>query len=89
MNERTKEHGEWIRQLRLDVSKLTELKQDKSNFQEQQMRIKEQFDIVNLDIDTNKNNIKKMEHFIDKYTPIRTQQQIGDTLKAVISQTQM
>ena len=53
------------------------------------MRIKAQFDLVNLEIDGNKNNVKRMEHFIDKYIPIRTQQQIGDTLKSVLSQSML
>ena len=32
LNERTKEHGDLIKKLRLEVSRLSEIKQDKSNF---------------------------------------------------------
>ena len=57
LNERTKEHSLLVKELRLEVKSLGEVKQDKNNFQEQQMRIKNQFDIVNRDIDENKNGI--------------------------------
>jgi hypothetical protein len=35
------------------------------------------------EMDGNKNKMMTMEHFIDKYVPIRIQQQIGETLEAV------
>ena len=49
------------------------------------MQIQHQFDSINNDLDVQLNKIKSMEHFIDKYVPIRVQQLIGETLAAVSS----
>ena len=37
------------------------------------MQIQGQFDDINKDLDVQLNKIKTMEHFIDKYIPIRIQ----------------
>lgn len=39
------------------------------------------------EMDGNKNKIMTIEHFIDKYVPIRIQQQIGETIEAVGSRS--
>ena len=73
LSERTNEHSKRLEVLRVNVDKLKETKQDKSNFQEQKMQIQGQFDTVNKSLDEQLNKIKTMEHFIDKYIPIRIQ----------------
>jgi len=47
------------------------------------MQIQSQFDEINLNADKHLNQIKTMEHFIDKYIPIRIQQLIGETINAI------
>ena len=89
IDDRTKEQGELITQLRIKVGNLIETKQDKSNFQEQKMQIQNDFDQIHKDQDIQLNKIKSMEHFIDKYIPIRVQQLIGETLTAVATQGQL
>ena len=51
------------------------------------MMIQSQFDACNNDLDAHLNKIKTMEHFIDKYIPIRVQQLIGETIAAIASHT--
>lgn len=58
-------------------------KQEKSNFQEQKAEIQASFNLVNENLDKKENEIKIMQNFVDKYVPIRIQQQIGQTLKYV------
>jgi len=53
------------------------------------MQIQGEFDLINKDLDVQLNKIKSMEHFIDKYIPIRVQQLIGETFSAIVSQTQL
>ena len=45
------------------------------------------FEDINDQIDVQKNKLMTMEHFIDKYIPIRIQQQIGETLNTVGTRT--
>ena len=52
---------------------MQETKQDKANFNEQRIEIQNIFGTINDSLDTNKNKIMTMEHFIDKYVPIRIQ----------------
>ena len=52
------------------------------------MQIQGQFDRIHNDLDGQLNKIKTMEHFIDKYIPIRVQQLIGETVVAVANQSQ-
>ena len=73
LEERTKSHTKSIEALNILTANLKESKQDKSNFQEQKMQIQSQFDAVHNDLDAHINKIKTMEHFIDKYIPIRVQ----------------
>ena len=87
LNERTTAHAKSLEQLRTVTDMLKETKQDKSNFMEQKMQIQGQFDEDNADLDIQLNKIKTMEHFIDKYIPIRVQQLIGSTIAAVASQS--
>ena len=51
LSERTNEHSKRLEVLRVNVDKLKETKQDKSNFQEQKMQIQGQFDTVNKSLD--------------------------------------
>ena len=44
------------------------------------MEIEGLFEQVHKDLDKGKNSIKTMEHFIDKYMPIRIQQMVNETL---------
>ena len=44
------------------------------------MEIEGLFEQVHKDLDQSKNSIKTMEHFIDKYMPIRIQQMVNETL---------
>ena len=53
------------------------------------MEIQRELDTINKEIDKNENNIRKMEHFIDKYIPIRVQQQISESIKAILPQSQV
>ena len=52
------------------------------------MQIQSDFDSVHDDLDNHLNKIKTMEHFIDKYIPIRVQQLISETISAIASHTQ-
>ena len=51
------------------------------------MQIQGQFDTINENLDSQLNKIKTMEHFIDKYIPIRVQRLIGDTISAIGSKS--
>ena len=85
---RTDAMNQKIDQLLSDVSNMKENKQDKENFWEQRLEIQSQLDIVNADLDKKANQIGNLEHFIDKYVPIRIQQAIGETLKTVLTRNQ-
>jgi len=56
---------------------------------QQKLEIMTQLERVKNSLDTKENTIKTMEHFIDKYIPIRIQQQLGETLQAVLGRTQL
>ena len=86
---RTAEQSKHLERLQIMADNLTKTKQDKSNFYEQKNQIQGQFDEVNKDLDVLLNKIKTMEHFINKYIPIRIQQLIGQTINAIGSQSQL
>ena len=88
LEERTKSHTKSIETLNILTANLKESKQEKANFQEQKMQIQSQFDAVHNDLDAHLNKIKTMEHFIDKYIPIRVQQLISETIAAIASHSQ-
>ena len=71
LNDRTNQHAKSLEALKVVSDHLKETKQDKSNFMEQKMQIQSQFDEINADLDVQLNKLKTMEHFIDKYIPIR------------------
>ena len=89
LDKRTQDHSKLIHQVRTSNAQLKEEKQDKASFHDQRMEIQRELDTINKEIDKNENNIRKMEHFIDKYIPIRVQQQISESIKAILPQSQV
>ena len=89
LEERSTSHSKTIERLRVLADNLKETKQDKSNWMEQKLQIQGQFDEINKDIDILLNKTKTMEHFIDKYIPIRIQKLISETAAAISSPSQL
>lgn len=58
-------------QLTQDVRLMQQTKQDKENFNEQRLEIQSMLDKLFGQMDGNRNKLMTMEHFIDKYVPIR------------------
>lgn len=50
---------------------MQQTKQDKENFNEQRLEIQSMLDKLFGEMDGNRNKLMTMEHFIDKYVPIR------------------
>lgn len=76
-----------LESLTQEVRLVQQTKETKQNFAEQRREMKVILDSLLDRQDENKNRLTTMEHFIDKYVPIRMQQQIGETLEAVINRT--
>ena len=70
---RSKAHWTKIEKLQVDFESLNIKKQDAAKFNENRMEIQGMLDDVNKDLDAQKSSIKTIEHFIDKYIPIRVQ----------------
>ena len=86
---RTKDLAKDIKVLQKTTETMKVTKQDKSNFQEQRQLIQGQFDDINNDTDTLKQKMSTMEHFIDKYIPIRVQKLIGESIASIGSHSQL
>ena len=80
---RTKDLAKDIKVLQKTTETMKVTKQDRSNFQEQRQLIQGQFDDINNDTDTLKQKMSTMEHFIDKYIPIRVQKLIGESIASI------
>jgi hypothetical protein len=72
-----------LEQLAKDISSLDSRKQDKGDSNEQRLAIQKMLDVHTDEMDANTVKILNMEHFIDKYVPIRIQKQVGETLQAI------
>ena len=61
-----------------------ETKLDKSEYQDHGTQLEKMLAKVYNDLDTKAGSLQVIERFVDVYVPIRMQQQIGETLKAVL-----
>lgn len=68
---------------------LQEQKVEISAFEYQRLDIEKQLSTVNSDLDKKQSQILNIEHFMDRYIPIRIQQQIAESIKAISGRTQL
>jgi len=60
---------------------------DLSAFEQQRLDIESQISKVNADLDRKQSAILNIEHFMDRYIPIRIQQQISESIKSIAGRT--
>lgn len=78
-----------IEALTQDVRNVQKTKEDKTVFHEQKLEVQSIINRLLDSQDENKNKLMTMEHFIDKYVPIRIQQQLGETLQTILGRTML